>query len=157
MRRIRFVKQADKARWLDAAARLDATDPRIYEAAMDWGGIGSDREVAERLFAAIRDRIRYAPDEAQGARQEVLADSATVIGRGWDDCDGKARALVALALARGIPARIVACWLGREFAHVAAELRIAGRWIHADPTLRRAALGQSWREVPKERDGRWLT
>lgn len=157
MRRLRFNSQGEKARWLDGAARLDATDPRIYATAMQWGGIGTDREVAERLFTAVRDRIRYAPDEARGVRQEVLADSATVLARGWDDCDGKARALVALALARGIPARIVACWSGRDFVHVAAELRLAGRWIHADPTLRRAALGQSWREVPRESNGEyWL-
>lgn len=156
MRLARFSDDAAKARWLAAAARLDAADPRIVELAHAIAPRELSRpEAAERLFAWVRDRIAYRPDRApDGERREVLADAWTVAARRWDDCDGKARLFVALALARGLPAEIVPVWRRGEFAHVAARVDRGTGWESADPTMRRAWIGALPEDVPRDARGR---
>ena len=156
MRVARFADDAAKARWLAAAARVDATDPRVAELANAIAPRGLSRsEAAERLFGWVRDRIAYRPDRApDGERREVLADAWTVASRRWDDCDGKARLFVALALARGVPAEIVPVWRRGEFAHVATRVDRGTGWEPADPTMRRSWIGARPEDVPRDAQGR---
>lgn len=125
-----FSGPEQKARWLDAAASEDATDPELRRFAQRFAWRGPElrdpRVIVRELFRFVRDSIAYVRD--WGGREE-FADTATILRRKFDDCDGKARAFVALVRALGIPtvqARIRPVFKGRRFVHVQAEVRYPG-------------------------------
>lgn len=92
--------------------------------------------MAQLIHNFVRDRIRYVRDPIDprtGRREEEFADPGVVLRRGYDDCDGKARLAVALALRAGLEARIRAVFRVGDFVHVQAEFRWPGsqRYPHA--------------------------
>lgn len=98
----------------------------------------SGAAIAWTIHNFVRDCIRYVRDPIDprtGRREEQFADPGVVLRRGYDDCDGKARLVVALALVAGLGARIRAVFRVGDFVHVQAELRWPGsdRYPNAQP------------------------
>ena len=162
------ITDDDKAAWLDANASLDATNPAVRQLAAAVGGLGSSpEETAERVLRYAQRKIAYAGDTGRTAKAkarfgdepgvEELADTLTIVRRGYDDCDGKSRVCVALLRARGIEARIRPVRQQGAFTHVQAEARWPGSerhplaqddgWILLEPTAREARLGEGPNDV----------
>lgn len=151
---ITWPDPAAKARWLDMAASLDALSPIVRRIAGDiTHAAGHDPErFAFRAHRYCRDEVRYRRDPGG---VEEFADAATIITRGFDDCDGKSRTFVALCRASRLPslrARIVPVFdrSGEHFTHVQAEctwpgaappLAGPGGWVLAELTLADVPLG----------------
>jgi hypothetical protein len=119
------------------------------------------------LHAVVRDGIEYRRDRVHGIRWEEFADTLSILRRGYDDCDGKSRVLVALVRAltaapppwmqglrlaqlRDTRARIRPVFEGRNFAHVQPELRWPGSeqvpgnddgWVIAEVIVEGAGIG----------------
>lgn len=142
-----------KAKWLDAAASEDARHPmvRTLAARMRHDAAGDPEAFARLAHRHCRDAIAYRRDVGG----EEFADAATVLARGFDDCDGKSRAFVALCRASGIEglrARIVPIFdAAGHFRHVQAEATWPGAraplagpdgWVLAELTLAGVELGQ---------------
>lgn len=131
------------------------------------------REVAAgntRLFVQLcqcvaRDGIRFRSDVARVGGEDIAGitrpynpDALEALERGEDDCDAKARLLVALLLAGGLGARMVPWWGNQsdELDHVSVECMLGGRWIHLETILSRARLGDEPQSVPVEvTTGKW--
>ncbi len=96
----RFATGRDKGRYLGGAAEDDARDPAVIALARSVPP-GLDGDLL--LLAWVQSRLAYAGD-AGGI--ECFDDAARTLRRGWDDCDGLARVLLALLLARGSQARL---------------------------------------------------
>jgi transglutaminase-like putative cysteine protease len=64
----------------------------------------NQREIARRLFAAVRDELRYDPYAISGDPDDYRASAVLAAGRGY--CVPKAVVLTAAARAAGIPARL---------------------------------------------------
>lgn len=148
VRRLQFANGWEKACYIDGCARLEQNQRAVREAARPLATITDPLERARALQRWIRDRVRYVGDP--GGREE-LADCATILGRMHDDCDGKARLFVAMALALGYEARIRPVFRGEEFKHVQAEVRWPGSiaiplagpdgWIPVELILEGVELG----------------
>ena len=83
---------------------LDADHPLVHDFAHDVVvGAQSDAERASRLFAAVRDEIRYDPYVLDIRPQHMRASAVLASGRNW--CVPKATLLVAACRAVGVPAR----------------------------------------------------
>jgi len=140
-----FATPRAKADWLDASASLDALEPHIRELARGIvRGAVSKGDAMQKLHRWVRDRIAYVRDP--GGREE-FADSLTVARSGQDDCDGKARLLVALVRSLRDPtmrARIRPVFRGPDFVHVQAELEWPGSrgWVLAEVIVRGVELGE---------------
>jgi hypothetical protein len=67
-------------------------------------GAEGDREIVARLFAAVRDGIRYDPFVVTGDPADYRASAVLGSDRGW--CVQKSVALTAAARAAGIPSRL---------------------------------------------------
>mgnify|MGYP001050336754 CR=1 FL=1 len=142
----------EKARWLDAAATLDAAHPlvRSHARMLRTRAKNNAYQFAVLAHRFCRDRIKYQRDIGG----EEFADSAAILMRGFDDCDGKSRLFVALCRASGLPiaARIVPIFdKAGHFRHVQAECAMPGApqelvqpngWILVELTLRGVELGQ---------------
>ena len=159
----------EKAKRLDAAASMDAANIAVRQlAAAVAGAKSSPEEAATRVLRFCQTRIAYAGDTARTAAAtakygpepgvEELADTMTIVRRGFDDCDGKARVCVALLRSRGIEARIRPVRQVGQFTHVQAEARWPGSdrhplsqddegWIMLEPTAREALLGEGPNDV----------
>lgn len=140
-RTVEFPDAIAKAEWLAVAAQRDACCPTVRSAsARITAGVTNERLRAERLHRWVRDQIAYATDPDG----EQLADSETVLARGYDDCDGKSRLFVALCIAAGLEARIRAVFNERgDFTHVQAQVRWPGSpWVLAELILAGVELGQ---------------
>lgn len=139
VRSVRFADAAEKAAWLDAAARLDARLPVTREIARrivrPFGPAATARTYAIHRY--VRDAIRYVSDPGC----EEFSDSDLVLRRGFGDCDDKARAFVALCTSVGLAARIVPVHRGPAFVHVAAEVKLHGAWVYAELIIKGAELG----------------
>lgn len=97
-----------------ATPYVDSDHPAVVAFAREaTAGAVSDRERASRLFAAVRERLRYDPYTISASPGEYRA--STVVGRDRGYCIPKAVLLCAAARAVGIPA-----WLG--FADVKNHL-----------------------------------
>lgn len=158
----------DRAKWLklrDLPAQ-DAQDERVRHIAQllrDAAG-GNRRTLIALCHAMARDGIAYVSDTARTGGEDIAgitrpyADPLEALERGRDDCDAKARLLVALLLAAGLGARMVPWWdkTTGELAHVAAEVQDSGKWNHLETILSRARFGDEPRNVPPEIDsGEW--
>ena len=189
-----FRTPTEKANWLDAAATLDAAHPSVRNKAIELlrdvmvgptfatpaNAVDGRRigQAIEHVFDWVRDSIAYKEDRTHphdlgdptdGERGEEFADSATILQRRFDDCDGKARLFVALVRAwrfPGVEARIKPVFDARgEFAHAQAEARWPGSerhpgaqpegWVMTDPIVRNARFGQSPLEVARKPGGGW--
>lgn len=157
-----FADYVAKTRYLDGAAREDAMHPAILALGARFRPLPPAAR-AEALFAFVRWRVAY-QDDVNG---EEFDSSVITIYRGADDCDGSARALVALALAAGLEARIrgVVSGDGAELEHVQAELRWLGSlanphadpegWVLAETTLAGVHLGQGAEAGTTDREGNY--
>jgi transglutaminase-like putative cysteine protease len=165
-RLVAFSTLMDKARWLDAAASLDATGLKLRgvahrlqrRAELEHGA--SRAALARELHRFARDEIRYVRDRGRGPSGEQFADSETIVARGYDDCDGKSRLFVALCRVVGLEAHIRAIFPHPgQFRHVQAEVRWPGSqreplagpggWLLAELILKGCELGQSPDDVPR--------
>lgn len=91
-----------------------------------------DREIVERIFTWVRDRITYRND-ANGV--EVLRAPDVLIHDGYGDCDDKATLLSALLEALGYSTRFVVIGFEPEdFTHVYNEVRLGTVWVALDST-----------------------
>ena len=146
-----FRTLEEKAAWMDAAASLDALDPvTIRLARLLVVGAKGPTERAERLQRFVRDRIWYTRDP-WGI--ETTPDTRNVLEVGTEDCDGKARVLVALVRALRDPdltARLRSVWVGRQFVHAQAEVRIGdGPWRLAEVIVRGLGVGDAPDQAPE--------
>ena len=162
------LEDYEKAARMDAGASLDAANVAVRQLAAAVGGTGSTpEETATRILRFCQQRIAYAGDTnrtpAATAKygpepgMEELPDTMTIVKKGFDDCDGKARVCVALLRSRGIEARIRPVRQAGQFTHVQAEARWPGSekhrlaqdegWILLEPTAREALLGESPNDV----------
>jgi transglutaminase-like putative cysteine protease len=97
-----------------ATPYVDSDHPAVVAFAREaTAGAATDRERASRLFAAVRERLRYDPYTITAPSSEYRASA--VVGRDRAFCIPKAVLLCAAARAVGIPA-----WLG--FADVKNHL-----------------------------------
>jgi transglutaminase-like putative cysteine protease len=165
-RHVQFRDGREKAAYLDAAASLDARHPvvRKFAGRFALAHDSNDFEGMVRdVFHFVRDAIHYVHDPTY----EEFADTATIITRGFDDCDGKARTFVSLCRAIGIEARIRPVFnAGGQFVHVQAEARWRGSehvkgaqpggWVLAETTIRGCELGQDPATAPRGPDGHLL-
>ncbi len=78
----------------------------------------------------VQQQVRYEDEEP-----ETFAAPAATLRSGVGDCDDSERALVSLARAAGIPARLVFFLQDGSPAHVTAQLYDAGRWRWAETTI----------------------
>lgn len=162
-RSLRFRTRREKADYLDAYASLDARHPKVRSFAANFARARGPNDVgglARDLARFVRDGITYVHDPSV----EEFADTATILARGYDDCDGKARAFVALCRAVGVEARIRPVFNGAEFVHVQADVRWPGSqyergaepggWLLAELILKGHRLGQNVNTLPRTSDGR---
>ncbi len=112
------------------------------------GDATDEREVARRLFAAVRDEIRYDPYRITGDPADYRASAVIEAGRGY--CVPKAVVLTAAARAAGIPARLgyadvknhlqserLRAAMGTDLFvwHGYSVLYLGGRWAKASPAF----------------------
>lgn len=154
--------------------KRDATDPGLQQVASLLYGVAAlspwpDWCFAQLALALARDCIIYQLDTDRVGREQIDGFTDPYVSpllpftRGVDDCDAKARIFVALCLARHIDAEMVPRWKGENLAHVYAKCLVkmphaAGKtWQFAETILRRARLGETSDNVPKEPEtGKWM-
>jgi hypothetical protein len=170
MRVIAFKNDTEKARWLDAAASLDSLRSRIEQVAARFTWEDDPETRTRAIHRFVRDSIRYQQDYrvSTGQPGEEFADSETVLFRGYDDCDGKARLFVALmrAAERIAPlhteARIRPVFSKAhplEFVHVQGEVLFPNSrriptadpegWVIAELIIKGCELGQNPDDCPR--------
>jgi transglutaminase-like putative cysteine protease len=141
---VEWRSDADKGRWLDGVCWIDARLPGVRAAAEEIGGAGDAWDRAARIVRWVRDEVGYRVDRWEsGAQGERIADTSTMIQERYEDCDGKARAVVSLCRAIGIPARIVAVLEPDGFfSHAAADVDTGQGWDRAETIVEGAELGR---------------
>ena len=86
---------------------------------------------ARAIHAYVRDEIRFMLEDAQNFRS---SDVTLIMRQG--NCVNTARLVAALALAGGVPARIVAVPdADGEISHCAAQVFVGGAWQWAEGTV----------------------
>lgn len=150
-----------KARFIDFWGRLEAHSAPIRDlvARRGWATLAPIPR-AEAIHGYARDAIRYQRDPNH---REELGDAGTVSGRGYDDCDGKARLFVACARAAGLDARIRPVFQSGVFTHVQAEVflpehprAMADGWVLAELILRGVPLGCGAEAARRDARGRYI-
>lgn len=158
----------DNHKWqlLQEMPHMDAKNPKLIRIADTlWSlSLHRPRVFFKLALALARDGIEYESDIKQFGHEDIAGvtrhpepdDAIDAYERGSDDCDAKARLFVALCLARGYNARLWPLWKNGTLQHVAGEVQINGRWVHAETILSRARLGEMHTDVPKEiKTGKW--
>jgi transglutaminase-like putative cysteine protease len=151
---------------LAATTFLDTKHPVVCEFAQDAvAGARSERDRARRLFAAVRDDIRYDPYSVSSNPGDYRA--SVVIERHVAYCVPKAVVLAAAARSLGIPARLgfsdvrnhlqsprLAAVMGTDVFvfHGYAELNLEGAWRKATPAFN-SSLCARFGVAPLEFDG----
>lgn len=168
---VRWKSLEEKARWLDGEASLDATLRFVREFALaHFGRLPGPEAQAHAIQHYVRDGIKYVRDFRATMLQpgEEFADTEDILQRGYDDCDGKSRAFVALCRTLGIQARIRPLFKEHphRFVHVQAEVRWPGSrrfptaddqgWLLAECILQDVEIGGDPMKGPRGTDGRHL-
>lgn len=106
--------------------------------------------IVREIFRWVRDGIRFQRDPGQ---REEFASAATILNRGWDDCDGKIKLAVSLMRSLGIDADVQPVWNQEGFlSHVQLRVRFPGSehirgskagWLYGEITIRGAELTQN--------------
>lgn len=151
---------------LAATAFLDTGAAGVRELAEHArAGAADEHEIAARLFAAVRDGVRYDPYAVPADPAAYRASAVLAAGRGY--CVQKAVALSAAARAAGIPARLgfadvrnhlqserLRAAMGTDLFvwHGYSVLHLGGRWTKASPAFNRE-LCERFGVPPLEFDG----
>jgi len=145
---------------------LDFDDPAVAAFAREAAGGGSQREKAVRLYAKVRDGIRYDPYAFHVAPEALRASSTLRARTGW--CVPKAVLLAACCRAEGIPARLgfadvrnhlstekLRAQMGTDLFvyHGYVALHVGGEWRKVSPAFN-AELCARFGVPPLEFDGR---
>jgi transglutaminase-like putative cysteine protease len=163
------VTPKEKWAFLSDAPANDARHPQIKALAghLRAAAGGNPARFATLAHTVARDWIRQVIDTKRVGQEDIAGltrkptrdDAVDALRRGVDDCDAKARLFVALCLAAGVPARMVAWWnrdTEPDLVHVSAEVLLKGKWEQVELTLSRARLGELGTNVPGEKkDGKW--
>jgi len=164
-----FATLDEKAKWLDAAASLDALRSQVQLHARRFLRLPTAEARTRGIQRWVRDNIHYQYDfrASQGLPGEEFADTPSQLDRGFGDCDDKARAFVALVRAAEmiaplhVEARIrpVFTRLPREFVHVQAEVKwprsethenaMPGGWLLSELIVKGCEIGQDPDTVPR--------
>jgi transglutaminase-like putative cysteine protease len=137
------------ALYLSPAEYIDNDHEAVRaKAAAVAGGVADPVERSRRLYAAVRDGIRYDPYVDYTDRETYRASS--VLAQGQAYCVGKASLYVALCRAAGIPARLGLADVKNHLAtprlleavgtdifayHGYVEIRPGDAWVKATPTF----------------------
>lgn len=141
---------------------VDSESPRIRDLARDISrDARGDSDRAAKLFAWVRDTVRYIPYAPFAAIEDY--EPIRTLARGYGFCTQKSALLVALARAVGIPARFhyadllnhnmpgrLGLVLGsnRMVYHTYADLLVDGRWHKVTPSFERPLCEKmGWRLV----------
>lgn len=152
--------------YLDPAASVDSDHPAVVEfARREAAGLTDSREIAVRLYYAVRDGIRYDPYRIDLGAGGLAASRCLENGYGF--CVSKSALLAAALRVHGIPARLgfadvrnhmtstrLRATMGTDlFAfHGYTELLLDGRWVKATPAFN-LTLCQKAGTLPLEFDG----
>ena len=152
---------------LASDATFDHADPAVHAFALDAVGDASDEtERARRLFATVRDHIRYDPYASDFSPSAFRASAVVAAPAAW--CVPKSILLTATARAVGIPARIGFADVRNHLStprllelmgsdvfvfHGYATLYVGGAWRKAS-TAFNAELCARFGVEPLEFDGR---
>jgi transglutaminase-like putative cysteine protease len=130
-----FMAAEDWESCLRATPFCDPRDPALAARAREVAGDRSGREAATALFGWVREEIEY--------RILGLESAGATLRRGAGCCLAKSNLLIALARARGIPARYVSfegCLhsprpeiSAQRLVHIIPELFVEGAWMAGDP------------------------
>ena len=145
---------------------LDFDSPEVAAFAREHsGGATEPREIATRLFAAVRDGVLYDPFTCVPDADAMSASATLRRGRSW--CVPKAVLLAACLRERGIPARLAFADVKNHLStprlrelmgsdvyawHGCAEVLLEGRWLKATPAFN-ARLCSRFGMVAIEFDG----
>ena len=137
------------APYLGAGVFIDSDHPEVVDfARRESAGLTDPREIAIRLYDAVRDGFRYDPYRMDLSVDGLKASRCISVGYGF--CVPKAALLAAAARVRGVPARVgyadvrnhltsarLQSMLGTDlFAfHGFTELWLDGRWVKATPAF----------------------
>ncbi len=166
---IRFQSLREKARWLDAAASLDALRRGVEDAARRFTSELDPETRVRNIQRFVRDSIRYVSDYRVSQRLpgEEFADSESILRRGYDDCDGKSRLFAALVRAAEmlkpsgaeVEIRPVFSRHPFDFVHVQTVVRWPGSirypyamrdgWCLAEMILKGCEIGQDPDDCPR--------
>lgn len=159
------ISEEEKWKLLQEVCIVDSKNPRLIKMAKLIWGLSQSRPIRyfKLALAVARDGIEYKSDIEQFGHEDIASvtrypnpdDAIEAYAREHDDCDAKARLFVALCLAAGFNARLWPLWKHGQLKHVAAEVELNGRWLHAETILSRARLGEMHTDVPKEPNGKW--
>jgi transglutaminase-like putative cysteine protease len=156
----------DLAPYLAATPCIDSADPAIVAFAREvTEGASTPRDLAMRLYYAVRDGIRYDPYAIELTVDGLGARRTLDRGRGF--CITKAALLAAAARVLGIPARVgyadvknhlstarMREMMGTDefYWHGYTSLHLEGRWVKATPAFN-IELCEKFRIRPLEFDG----
>jgi len=155
-----FMTAEEKACYVDGAAREEARLPEIVALASVVRRLPPERR-AQELYDFVRRNVDYLLDPDG----EEYEDAATTLIAGQDDCDGSAKALVALAIAADLEACVRAVMRddNSQVDHFQAMIRwpgstahpmsLPGGWLLADTTLKGVSLGQGAEAAEVSSDG----
>ena len=152
--------------YLEPGVYVDSDHPAVVAfARREAGGANSPREIAVKLFYAVRDGIRYDPYNIDLGVEGMKASRCLATGHGF--CATKAALLAAVLRVHGIAARLafadvrnhmtsprLQATMGTDvFAfHGNADIWLAGRWVKATPAFN-LSLCQKAGTHPLEFDG----
>jgi transglutaminase-like putative cysteine protease len=153
--------------YLEPGVAVDSDHPAVIAfARREAAGLADPREIAIRLYYAVRDGIRYDPYRIDLTPAGLTASRCLENGYGF--CVTKAALLAAVLRVHGIPARLgfadvrnhltsarLRATMGTDlFAfHGYTDVRLDGRWVKATPAFN-LTLCQKAGTRPLEFDGR---
>lgn len=153
--------------YLAPGAAVDSDHPAVVAfARREAAALSDPREIAIRLYYAVRDGIRYDPYRIDLSAPGLTASRC--LEKGYGFCVTKAALLAATLRVHGIPARLgfadvrnhmtserLRATMGTDlFAfHGYTEIRLDGRWVKATPAFN-LTLCQKAGTHPLEFDGR---
>lgn len=153
--------------YLEPGVSVDSGHPDVVAfARREAAGLVDPREIAVRLYYAVRDSIRYDPYRIDLAPDGMTASRCLADGYGF--CVTKAALLAAVLRVHGIPARLgyadvrnhltsprLRATMGTDVFsfHGYTDVRLDGRWVKATPAFN-LTLCQKAGTQPLEFDGR---
>jgi transglutaminase-like putative cysteine protease len=142
-------KEADLHLYLTHTTAIDCDAPEVVEfARLSAADANNEREVAVKLFYAVRDGIKYDPYQVTILPEEFKASKVLAKKAGW--CVEKAILLAAAARVFKIPSRLGCANIRNHLVseslkeamktdlfvfHGFTELYLDGRWIKATPAF----------------------